>query len=152
MIGRRSVMRLLAGAPFVGKLAGENAALALMQAPLAQPPRPMGFLQSTGASAASPVEGNQAQVMTPAVRRAIFKAALGIKDVNAEYEAILYARNRRVLVLDSDLAVNKSYSLAAKICYQRQRNVAIDRRDDTEIGTWERANQFALKVLSGGAL
>lgn len=152
MIGRRSVMRLLAGAPFVGKLAAENAALALMQPIPAAPPMAsrglMQGMQDVGQAPTNPA----LPMVTQEMRRTIFKAALGIKDVNAEYDSLLYTRNRMVLYLDPDLAANKSYSLAAKIVYQRQRNVAVDRRDDTEAGTWERVEKFTAKVLSGGAL
>src|SRR5690606_32050285 len=41
----------------------------------------------------------------------------------AELESIAYATNKQVNFLDVDLATKKSFSLAAKVTFQRQRNV-----------------------------
>jgi hypothetical protein len=52
-----------------------------------------------------------------------------------EYESLMFERNQRVGYIDLDLATKRSFSLAAKVAYQRQRNVARDIADD--MVTWE---------------
>lgn len=49
--------------------------------------------------------------------------AIGQKDKRAELESILYYQYRNISQLDPDLAYNNCYSMAAKLAYQRQRNV-----------------------------
>ncbi len=51
-----------------------------------------------------------------------FKAALLF--ARKEIESLFYEEHKHVFRLDPDLANMKSFSLAAKIVYQRQRNVA----------------------------
>lgn len=145
MIARRGVMRLLAGAPFVSKLAGEQAALVLSQGVQYNPPSSGGGLLSGG----EPVSQSADEVMPPDAKRAILKAALNVKDVRDRYDSILYERYRHIERLDWDLAANKSYSLSAKIAYQRQRMVAREREEDIAMTPWQRGNQFITNLLQG---
>lgn len=53
----------------------------------------------------------------------IIRRALNTKQSRQELEALLYQDMRNVYSFDHDLASNRSMSLAAKVCFQRQRNV-----------------------------
>lgn len=54
---------------------------------------------------------------------AILRKAYGIPAVRREMESIAYESERHVPYLDPDIAAFRSFSLNAKIVYQRQRNV-----------------------------
>lgn len=60
------------------------------------------------------------------MRDDIIRKALETKKSRAELEALLYEEHRCVYGLDYDLAANRSMSLAAKVTFQRQRNVKRD--------------------------
>jgi hypothetical protein len=71
------------------------------------------------------------------------KLALNFPDIRAEYESVLYDAYRNVYRLDPDLAIKKSFSLSAKITYQRQRNVASAMREQTTgYFRWMQVDQF----------
>ncbi len=60
----------------------------------------------------------------------------------SQIEAMLYEMNRGVYSLDPDLAVNRSFSLAAKIVYQRQHNVARRIEELQNEHPWRRLNNM----------
>lgn len=66
----------------------------------------------------------------------------------AELESLLYEQYRNTHILDPDLAYNNVYSMAAKLAYQRQRNVKRDIDNilkDTNI--WNRVNRWKEDVF-----
>lgn len=60
----------------------------------------------------------------------------------AEYESLLYERFRTIGYIDPDLAVYRSFSLAAKICFQRQREVQRALAEADEADVWSRIHRF----------
>lgn len=83
------------------------------------------------------------------LRDDLIRKALDTPERRAELEAILYEEHRSVHNLDPDLAANRSFSLAAKVCYQRQRNVqrAIE-YTVKENSPWEQVRSWKDRVLS----
>jgi hypothetical protein len=71
------------------------------------------------------------------------KWALGNPVHRAELESLLYEQYRNIHTLDPDIAYNNCYSMAAKIAYQRQRNVQRD-LDNTlkDTNIWNRVNKW----------
>lgn len=67
-----------------------------------------------------------------------------------EYLTAMYERNRHVGSLDLDLASKRSFSLAAKVTYQRQRNVArqIDEDSHADGPLWQRPENLIRKAAS----
>lgn len=110
-MNRRSMLKLLGSMPVVGpglarKLSSEASAAGLAQLNTSG-------LQQTSFPAPSPPDSLLTQ------RR----LAMQLPWVRQELEQLLAEQHHHVSVLDTDLAVLKSVSLSAKICYQRQRNI-----------------------------
>ncbi len=59
---------------------------------------------------------------------------------------LYYEQNRRVGYIDPDLAVLKSFSLNAKICFQRQRNVERQLLEVVEEPFWKRWDKLMAKI------
>ena len=106
----------MAAAPFVGKQAAEDAAMQLT--------RGVGLGGGAGTVYCIPNNGKR----TP---KDFARAFLDPKFRSAMEEAS-FRSNRHVSCIDHDLASKKSFSLAAKITYQRQRNVERELRNYTE--------------------
>ena len=53
--------------------------------------------------------------------------ALNTPAKRAELESLVYERYRHISFLHADIAVHRSFSAAAKLCYQRQRLVDVPR-------------------------
>lgn len=111
-MNRRSVLQLFGSVPVVGpslarKLAAEETAASLAG------------ISVTGLTSSG--------VPTPQICNEIGysqrKLALQIPWFRRELEQLIAERDHNVYQLDPDLAVLKSVSLSAKICYQRQRNI-----------------------------
>lgn len=83
------------------------------------------------------------------LRNDIIRKALNTPRQRAELESILYQMHRNVHSLDHDLAANRCYSLAAKITYQRQRQVA-SAIDETvlEQSNYQRMTAWRDRILS----
>ncbi|MCC6775652.1 MAG: hypothetical protein IT537_03290 [Hyphomicrobiales bacterium] len=67
-----------------------------------------------------------------------------------EIEALLYEGNRRIGAIDHDIAVMRSFSLSAKIVYQRQRNVKErikELRDGDGYWPWQKIQRLVLRGL-----
>lgn len=77
-----------------------------------------------------------------------FKAALRIPAVREQLTPVFYERNRHVSFIDPDLASKRSFSLAAKIVYQRQRNVERDMAEWRAESTWDKIERL---VQNSGA-
>lgn len=63
------------------------------------------------------------------------------------YESMVFEQERRVHAVDPDIAVHRSTSLAAKIVYQRQRNVARHFEGIQGEPVWSRMESFFRKTL-----
>jgi hypothetical protein len=128
MLGRRAFLTRLgigaAAAPVVARQALEAASGQLAGVTMA-PARPPDHPPSG--------KGGAPQVGTDTPRA--LKKLWQVPALRDEYESLMFERNQRVGYIDLDLATKRSFSLAAKVAYQRQRNVARDIADD--MVTWE---------------
>lgn len=163
MIGRRSVLKFLGVSPIAAREAAEVAAKNLAGITrggtgipemdvrnLVREPVPNSGWSGTAECANIVSQQSIADWrVVREMRDKIMLNALRTKESRRELETILYENHRNVHGLDHDIAANRSWSLAAKLCYQRQRNVARD-IDHTMMdqNPWERARQWKDKVLS----
>lgn len=108
MIGRRQAIQAIG----LGALAAPAAAREITQNTLAGP-RAYGEASTGIGQAISPG--------LPPWERA--RRAFADKETLAAIRASLFEQNKIITVLDTDLATKRSFSLAAKIAFQRQRNV-----------------------------
>ncbi|MGE0751839.1 MAG: hypothetical protein AB7F39_06740 [Variibacter sp.] len=116
-VGRRAFMRLAALSPFAARQAAAGAAAEMA-----------GIALSPGVG--SILSGDTAprgQGAGPVNRAFDYDKAVGLVLELPAYRdkltSLLYEENRVVNRIDPDLAVLKSFSLAAKIAFQRQRDV-----------------------------
>lgn len=98
-----------------------------------------------------PTNLNQAKGMidwNKAQREAI-EWALKEPSHRAKLESILYEENRNIFSIDPDLALNNSYSMMAKIAYQRQRNVERALREAVQSDSiWNRVERWKEEVFT----
>lgn len=81
--------------------------------------------------------------------RATLRKLLESPALRDEYSSLMFARHRRVGALDLDLANKRSFSLAAKVTFQRQRNVEREIEEDAaELPPWQRV-EAVLKRVAG---
>lgn len=80
--------------------------------------------------------------------RKVLRRLLADEGARAEYTSAVFARNRNVSYIDLDLATKRSFSLAAKVTYQRQRNVERQIEEDShEDGPfWQRPDTLIRKA------
>lgn len=162
VLKRRGFLQALATAPFVAKQAAEQAGMALMNgktlgvetmAPSADLVRgAMGAASSEMMGAQQPA-GYKTDKLTEKAARQILKLAIKDPDVKRQLNSLMMQTHRTVMWLDADLAMNRSMSLAAKICYQRQRNVDRDIRQELDrVNPWSRLQRFLGQILYPGRL
>ena len=94
---------------------------------------------------AFPVGGVPSSIAEPGPDQ--YKLALFNPLTRRAIEEILYEQERHVGRLDVDLASYRSFSMAAKITFQRQRNVEQRMRDLTKDYSWNRLAGIARKAL-----
>lgn len=162
VLKRRGFLKALATAPFVAKQAAEKVGIALMNGKTlgVESMAPSSDLVRCAMSAAGSTKGSQAPVdytqpdkLTEKAARQILKLAIKDPDVKRKLNSLMMETHRTVMWLDADLAVNRSMSLAAKICYQRQRNVDRDIKQELDrINPWNRLQQFLGKLLYPGRI
>lgn len=133
MIGRRALLRMLPGAglaaktvsdEIVAKLSGVNAT-------------GLGWASSQGPP-------SQGMDLTPGQTKSVISIYPKAADHLRE---ILYETNRSVGQLDIDIANKRSFSLAAKITFQRQRNVETELKRIQEDYPWDRMQKILRSVL-----
>lgn len=77
---------------------------------------------------------------------AMLTRAVNIPGLREKVESYFFENNRCVSRIDPDLAVLRSFSLNAKIAFQRQRNVAAD-MERQAMGGWGAWSQRLTKLL-----
>ena len=107
VLARRSFLRVLAATPLATKSMSEKATA-----------KAVGINIDEIGQYGSPIQGTVGGVSTSQ-----YKYALSNKTIKELYESQLYQANKSVSYSDIDLANKRSFSLAAKITFQRQRNV-----------------------------
>lgn len=134
-MNRRGALRLLGLGSIAGPIAAKGAAeKAAMDLAGILPP-------IYGNGAAVPQGGTVGSSRLPLVQRALLNTIF-----RQQLEQLMYEDERTVGRLDPDLAAMRSFSLAAKITYQRRRNVA--RRMDYFQGgsSWQRVDALLDQV------
>lgn len=76
-----------------------------------------------------------------------WRALLKIPQARDAIISEIFEREKRVFRIDHDLAVKRSFSLAAKIAYQRERNVEHELSLLTEQYPWQRLQKAGRKFL-----
>lgn len=135
-VNRRSFVKVCGALPFVGKaVAGAQAAkLAGIYSPNAAE-------MALGSVAAVP--SGQSVTSRQFDQRAVLRKLMESPEARAEFESLLYQQNSHVPYLDVDLATKRSFSLAAKVTFQRQRNVHRALEHDWLSGSpWAKAHDF----------
>lgn len=133
---RRSFLGALAAAPFAGRTAAEQIAMQskISTGGLVTKTEPFHTLFTVGGSKEPQKEmWREAFSMFPELR--------------AERESLFFEQET-VSSIDPDIAVYRSFSLNAKIAYQRQRNVALKMRNLQGETDYSRAKDVAARVLS----
>jgi hypothetical protein len=132
-IGRRKFFQVFTAAPLVAKQAAEQVAGRLAgMADLDMP----GFGVPRGSAPSSSAEPS-----TTDFQRAFLDRAL-----RPQLERLIYEEERYIGRIDPDLAVLRSFSLSAKIAFQRQKNVALRIEQMQQEWPWQRLN----KLVKGG--
>lgn len=162
VLKRRGFLQALGAAPLLAKQAAEQAALALMngktlgidQAPSADLVRgAMSAAHGGMGTTQGPSNPAKPDRMTEKAAREILKLAIKDPDVKRQLNSLMMQSHRNVMWLDADLATNRSMSLAAKICYQRQRNVERDIKQELDrTNPWTRMQRFLGQILYPGRL
>lgn len=78
-------------------------------------------------------------------------AAMRNKLLRRQIESMLYEQEKRVCCIDPDIAVMRSFSLSAKVTFQRQRNVEKRMEDMALDYPWRRLNRFILSAFKVGS-
>lgn len=134
MSNRRRVLQLIglspAAAPLAAKAAFDGEAMKLA-----------GMVELSGGGGCPAPSANS----DPS--RAQIRLALMNKSVRQEIEANVYEQERFVGRLDPDLAALRSFSLNARIAFQRQRNVERRLQDMQQDWSWLRFNDIIFKAI-----
>lgn len=120
---RRSFLSMMAASPLAAKSVAENASMQLMQGHGALVLR-------------SGVEARGQPIPMPNRGPKDFARAFLDPKFKGAMEAAAFESNRHVSYIDHDIASKRSFSLAAKITFQRQRNVARELREYSEKRTY----------------
>lgn len=160
---RRRFFGLMGGGAIAGKVAAEQAAKQLAGFGYGgSVPPSVGLSSSLGigsmadkacAAQAIPVNGLGDYEILRKARDAALRAALGNRTMRGEIESILYERCRHVYTIEPDLAGLRSYSLMAKITYQRQRMVERELEEALfEKTTYTRIREWGERVLKAAGI
>lgn len=152
-LARRGFLKLLPVAGLAGKAAAEDAATRLAglgTTGLAQ--NVGGGFAAEGLGCASnqvqPASLAQGSAISVDVRRKIIQRVLRLPNLRGELESILYEDQRHVGFIDPDLAAKRSFSLAAKVTFQRQRNVERALQNQVyQDSTYQRVERWTERVL-----
>lgn len=131
MLARRKFLGMVAASPVAAKMAAEAAAANLAGLRLGG----AGYLGVPQA-----IAGGE-------ITKGAWRLAVANKDALKEIRSLLFERQRHVNSIDHDLAAKKSFSLAAKVAYQRERNVQRELEDMTNEWSWSRLESIGKKFI-----
>lgn len=143
-VGRRSFLQLLGAAPVaVQDMAGR------ISFNSGGPPHAElrhALLETCGTNLAPQAQVQASPLFTQAVQNRALRTVLANGD--REIEALCYEAHRNVYHIDADIAGRRSWSIAAKISYQRQRNVQREIQDTVlEDTSWHRIQGWKARIL-----
>lgn len=135
-IARRGFLRVLSATPLAARAMAEQAAGQIAGI------SPNGLSGLGGVGASFPESSNAA----PSPQE--IEGALGVPANRRALLDLIYEEERVVNSIDPDLAVLRSFSLNAKICFQRQRNVERRLRQMTKGYPWRRLDALLRELTS----
>lgn len=133
-LNRRGFLRALPAAPLAAKAAADAA-----------------IMESSNIGRIGMFPGDQAKNCAPVAydknwydrRKSIFLSP----DVGSEIRSFLFEKNRQVQYIDPDIACLRSFSLNAKIAFQRARNVERQFQAEITESVWTRMEQYVASKL-----
>lgn len=131
---RRRFLGLLPAAPLAGKAAADAAIAELSGVRANGLANNGGWISAVPSGKDGPSDGN------------LLKKAWQMPAFRGELESMLYEQNRRVGYLDPDIANKRSFSMAAKIAYQRQREVERSLQEWLDQGLWDRRRALMKRI------
>lgn len=136
-LGRRAFLRFTALSPLAAKKAADAAAAELSGTIIAG----HGNWYGSGDAPSNGSSGMDEPTKTD-WRRMLSN------DVNrSEVESVMFEDERKVGFIEPDIAVARSYSLNAKIAYQRQRNVERRLRQLQEEWPWQKLEGIGKRIM-----
>jgi len=135
-LARRSFLRVIGMAPIAAKMAAEDA---VSKAAVINVSGIGSYGGMVGRSSSGP------ESITPSQ----YKMAFASKAFRGIFESEIFEQQRHVPLLDYDIAQHKTFSLAAKIAFQRQRNVERYMQSMQIDSPWERLPKMVIKFLGG---
>lgn len=147
-VGRRNFLKLLGVSPIAAKVARDEAAQKLVGQVRYR--HETSTLEQVGAlDYGVPQTAPQTNsYLTTAQRQALLARALQVPALRAELESALYAARRGNSVLDPDLAVLRSYSMMAKLTFQRQRDVQAEIDASIKgMSPWDAVGKWSERIL-----
>lgn len=149
---RRRFLSMLGAAPLAGKAVADQALSGIATAGNMGDggfgPAPNHLSQMLGAEALYPPQNIAPSPFDLKQRNSLLKKALKIPALRGEIESLLYEENHAVGYLDHDLAQKRSFSLAAKVTFQRQRNVQRQLQYGiVDESPWRRAERWGTEVV-----
>lgn len=132
-IGRRSFLKFLPTAGVAVRSAAEAVA------------RDLAKVEVSGLGNSSYGEPLSSGAFANDKNEKLLSQALQSEKMFGEIESLSFENNRFVSRIDPDIAVMRSFSLNAKICFQRQRNVALDMQEKS--GAWKYPYRRMLELI-----
>lgn len=141
MIGRRGFLQRF-GVGVIAAPAAAKSAMEKAQAELAN------VVVSGAGGALAPSQSPDGAALDGFSLRKHLAGVLQNAEHRDVYTSLLFQRHRWIGYIDVDLATKRSFSLAAKVTYQRQRNVAREIAEDTaESPLWQRGEAYVRRAV-----
>lgn len=137
MIGRRKFLGAIAAAPMAASAIAQETAANLSGLSINGAAKSLGSIAGVNQGL-----GSYSQTKAPD-----YKSLFSNPAFRQGYEALIYERERRVGAIDPDISCMRSFSLSAKITFQRQRNVQREIEQMQLDNPWSRAQDFISKAL-----
>ena len=136
MIKRREFLGLMSTSPLFAKKATEDMSMKLSKIKA----------EYGSQSISHQVSVNRSTTVREELNADHYKMAMSFPIAREKIREQLFAQNQKIYSIDNDLASKRSFSLAAKICYQRQRDVEARLRE-MEMGSdpWD----MVRKIVKG---
>jgi opacity protein-like surface antigen len=139
-MNRRRFFGLMAAAPIAAKATAQSAAADLAKIQV------NGLGQYGAISGGYSVGGLSPSPDYGIDPRSLLKKALLDPSKRAEIESLMFERHRGVGAIDADLACYRTFSLNAKIAFQRQRNVRLALQEEVGESGWQRWHESFHKL------
>lgn len=146
-LGRRKFLSFLGAAPVAAKLAAEELAGITSFGNHAANGSALAGLVRSDAIAAPSASPDLFYTLALDKKKNLFKLALQNPTIRAELEGLAYEEARHVAHIDHDLASKRSFSLAAKITFQRQRDVERHMRYACADQPWQKIENWSRTIF-----